>query len=223
MKKILAMAIGMAAVACIASAESATYSKNAVGFIQKDGTADKLYALTVPFENMDSDDGSWTFSEIPLAQNAEEGAMVYFWTETGWTPDEKDRDGEWGWCGDRKLKAGEFFFFKPSEDMPLVLSGEVPDEVNSVQYVGYGNMNAIGFRYPTEVTFAETEIAQNAEEGTMVYFWTETGWTPDEKDRDGNWGWCGDKKLQPGEGFFFKPEDSSGSGDWEPVKPDVWP
>jgi hypothetical protein len=224
MKKILAMAIGMAAVACIASAESATYSKNAVGFIQTQATAEKLYALTVPFENMDSDDGSWKFGDTDLAKNAPDFSVVYFWTDTGWEPAEKDDFDGWpAWAAEKQLKVGEFFFYKPAEDASVVLSGEVPDGAKAVAFVASGNLNAIGYPYPTGVKFGDTDLAKDAPDFSMVYFWTETGWEPAEKDDFDGWpAWAADYEVKPGEGFFYKP-DGSESGFWEPVKPYQWP
>lgn len=221
MKKILTMAIGMAAVACIASAESATYSKNAVGFIQMEAKADQLYVLTVPFVNMESEDGSWKFGDTDLAKNAPDWSMVYFWNGTQWLPGDKDEDDGWQNLANRELKPGEAFFFKPSEDMAIVLSGEVPTDTLPVAYKGSDNLDSIGNPYPVAVKFGDTEIAQQVPDWSRVHFWNGKQWIPGEKDEDDGWQNMANQVIEPGQGFFIQP--AGAAGEWEPVKPYAWP
>lgn len=221
MKKILAMAIGMAAVASIASAQTATYSQNAVGFIQQETKADTLYVLTVPFVNMNSDDGTWKFGDTDLAKNAPDWSKVYFWSGTAWRQDEKDEDDGWSWSANRQLKSGEAFFFQPSEDTVVVLAGEVPTEVQPVAYAGSDNLDSIGNPYPVPVAFGKTELADQMEDWSKVYFWTGTAWRQDEKDEDDGWSWSANREIKPGEGFFVRPLEAA--NEWDPAKPYAWP
>lgn len=222
MKKILAMAIGAAVVASFASAQ--TYSKNAVGFINKTVEAEKMYALTMPFDNMDKDspDGSWKFADLQLAKDAEIGSYVYFWDGTKWKDYYKNFLGDWT-CEDYALKPGECFFFKPADDTPVVMTGQVPDsDTTAVSVAGAENMSAIGNPYPVKFVFSESKLAEEATTGTYVYFWDGTKWKDYYKTFLGTWT-CEDREVEPGEGFFFQTTDEDESSRWNVEKAYDWP
>lgn len=225
MKKFLAVAIGMAMVAGAAYAQSQTFSKNAVGFINIEAKAGKLYALTFPLDNMaEGSGGAWKFEDTQLAQDAGAGSSVYFWDGTGWTPFNKGRNG-FGITDDfATLQPGQCFFFEPADDMTITIAGEVPDSpTTGVAIAGAENLTAIGNPYPTPLKFEDTTLAQEAAAGSAVYFWDGTGWTPFNKGRNG---FAVDEEfatVQPGYGFFFQTTDEDESSEWSVEKGYTWP
>ncbi len=216
MKKI---AIALAALAVVASvASAAVYSQNAVGFINKEAEAGKLVALTIPFYNMNSDDGSWAFDDTQIAADAATASYVYFWDGSSWAPYSKGRNG---FKTGHTLKPGECFFFKPAGDMTVTISGEVPDEESlPVAVTGAGNLTAIGSPYPVAVNFDETTLAADASTASYVYFWDGSSWAPYSKGRNG---FKTSYELEPGEGFFFKTVKADGSKEWTVEKPYEFP
>lgn len=217
MKKMVAGLIAAAVFAGIAQAQS-TYSQNAVGFINKDVAKGKLVALTIPFVNMDSEDGSWDFDSTQMAQEAATGSYVYFWNGTAWSPFNKGRGG---FTSKHQLKPGEAFFFKPMSDMTVTMAGEVPDDTATpVEVVGSGNLSAIGNPYPVPFDFDGSDLASAASTGAYVYFWNGTAWSPFNKGRGG---FTSKHNVEPGEGFFFKTIKSDASKDWEVEKPYEFP
>lgn len=212
-------AIALAALAVMAAvASAAVYSQNAVGFINKEAAGGKLVALTIPFYNMNSADGAWSFDDTQLAADAATASTVYFWDGTGWTPYSKGRNGfKTGYI----LKPGECFFFKPASDMTITINGEVPDdETVSVAVTGAANLTAIGSPYPVATIFDESALSTAATTASTVYFWDGTGWTPYSKGRNG---FKTGYELKPGEGFFFKTVQGDGNSDWKVEKPYEFP
>ena len=106
MKKAIA-GLMVAAIAGVASA--AVFSQNAVGFINVEIAAEELVCLTIPFVNMDSDDGSWTFKDTQIANDAPTASYVYFWNGTAWAANSKGRNG---FTTTKEVAPGEGFFFK---------------------------------------------------------------------------------------------------------------
>jgi hypothetical protein len=216
MKKILA---GLMAASVLAGvAHAAVFSQNAVGFINVEVDAEELVALTIPFANMDSDDGKWTFKDTPLADAAPTASTVYFWDGASWAPYSKGRNG---FATDKVLEPGEAFFFKPKQAMTITLSGEVPDEASTpVAITGAANLTAVGNPYPVAVKFTDTALADQATTASTVYFWDGASWAPYSKGRNG---FATDHELAPGEGFFFKTNAKDDSTEWTVEKPYEYP
>lgn len=212
-------AIALAALAVMAAvASAAVYSQNAVGFINVEVKAGELVALTIPFNNMNSDTGTWAFKDTQIAADAPTGSTVYFWTGTSWGPVTKGRNG---FATTKELAAGECFFFKPYSDMTVTINGEVPDDESiPVAIKGAANLSAIGSPYPVAVPFKESALAADASTGSTVYFWTGTSWSPVTKGRNG---FSTTKELAPGEGFFFKTYKDDGDVTWTAEKPYDFP
>lgn len=224
MKKFLAVAIGMAMVAGAAYAQSQTFSKNAVGFINTEATEGALYALTVPFDNMDSDDGSWDFEDTQLAKDAAVGSTVYIWDGTTWKEYNKGKKGFGIDPEYATLKPGQCFFFQPSEDMVISMSGEVPDSTNTlVAVAGAMNLSAIANPYPTDMTFEDTVLAQNASVGSTVFIWDGTTWKEYNKGKKGFGIDPEYAVIKPGVGFFFQTTEEDESANWDVEKEYKWP
>ncbi len=212
-------AIALAALAVMAAvASAAVYSQNAVGFINVEVGAGELVALTIPFANMAADDGTWLFTDTQLATDAPNASTVYFWDGTGWAPVSKGKNG---FKTEKKLAAGECFFFRPKSAMTVVMSGEVPDEDSTtVLLKGAGNLSAVGNPYPVPVKFTDTSLATKASNASTVYFWDGTGWAPVSKGKNG---FKTEKELAAGEGFFFKTNKNDGDTPWDVEKPYDFP
>ena len=223
MKKTLTMALGLAVIASAAFAEP-TYSKNAVGFINIPATGGQLYALTVPLDNMDADNGIWKFEDTQIAKDADDGSSVYFWTGTRWAEYVKGRDGFGIDEAYEALTPGQCFFFQPSSDMMLTMSGQVPDSSNTVVKVtGAKNLSAIGNPYPVQFKFEESQLAQDASDGASVYFWTGTRWAEYVKGRDGFGVDEAFEFVTPGQGFFFQTTDDDSESEWKVEKEYKYP
>ena len=215
MKKLLA-GLMVAALAGVASA--AVFSQNAVGFINVEIGAEELVCLTIPFNNMDADDGNWTFKDTQLAADAPTGSYVYFWQNSAWRGVSKGRNG---FATDKVLQPGEAFFFQPSKAMTVTLSGEVPDDATlPVAIVGAGNLTASGNPYPVPAMFKDTALATEAGTGSYVYFWYDGAWHGVNKGRNG---FATDYEVQPGEGFFFQTRAADDSTEWTVEKPYDFP
>lgn len=227
MKKMVAGLIAAAVFAGIAQAQS-TYSQNAVGFINMtDLKANQLYAVNIPFENMNGTE-SWVFTDTDLAKDAPGGSSVFFWSaeKQGWDAYSKNKlTKKWN-TGDRTVELGEFFFFQPGADMAsCVLAGEVPDDVIPVPVAGKENISGVGLPYPVEMTFTDTDLAKEATGGSSVFFWSaeKQGWDAYSKNKlTKKWN-SGDRKVQPGEGFFFQGVAADSDTQWSESVPYDWP
>ena len=222
MKKLVAGLIAVATIASVAVAEE-VFSKNAVGFInidvtEEDVTAGTMYALSVPFLNMNATDGSWNFKDLDLATAAPAGSYVYFWGGAdGWSQVQKRAAAGKEWSnGNHVLKPGELFFFKPTTAMTIVMSGEVPaDDEIDVEVEAGKNLSAIANPYPTELPFADSALSINAQSGSYVYFWdTAAGWKQVQKRGAVGTKFNTSEKVKPGTGFFFKGTDKSEETSW---------
>lgn len=216
MKKMIAGL--MAATVLAGAAHAATFSKNAVGFINVEVDAEELVALTIPFVNMDSDDGNWTFKDTQLAADAPTASTVYFWNGTAWAANSKGRNG---FTTTKVLQPGEAFFFKPKQAMTITLSGEVPaEDATPVAITGAANLTAVGNPYPVPFKFTDSALAAQASTASTVYFWNGMAWVANSKGRNG---FTTTKEVAPGEGFFFKSNAKDDSSEWSVEKPYGYP
>ena len=211
MKKFAIALTALAVMAAVASA--AVYSQNAVGFINKEVGKGEIVALTIPFNDINSDTGTILFKNTQMAQDAAVGSIVYFWTGTSWSSVPKGRNG---FNTSKELKAGEMFFFKPAADQVITMNGEVPDEATiDVIATGGANISALGNPYPVSTTFKDSALADAATTASIAFFWTGTSWASVPKGRNG---FNTTKVLAPGEGFFFKTVATDGDKVWKVTK-----
>ena len=220
MKKFALIVAAAAITASAAFAASApVYSKNAVGFINIDAKAGEIYALTFPFVDMAATNDTILFKTTQLAQDADTGSTVYFWSGTSWSPYSKGRNG---FTTTYELKPGECFFFQPAKDMTITMCGEVPDDATLARDITpAANITAVGNPYPVPMVFKESELAQTASTGATVYFWSGTSWSPYSKGRNG---FTTTYEVQPGEGFFFQTTSKDTEAKtWTVEKPYVFP
>ena len=233
MKKVLFATIVAAAIAGAAfyafADDNAAYSANAVGVIKYTIPANGgMKCISLPLHPFDTEPGdrSWLFGETAICDQLSVGSFVYFWTGTGWSPFEKKKGpgGKIQWTGgvtNRFIEPGEAFFVKSStsdkEDKVVSLLGQLPtDESLSYKLSGNMNLDTRGVAmYPVAVTFGDTTLCSELSLGSLVYFWTGTGWSPSEKKK----GPCGkiqwtsgatNRVVPVGEGIFIR---SAGAAD----------
>jgi hypothetical protein len=231
MMSLMALAV-IGSVVAASAADTEVLSANAVGYVKKTIEPGQIAAIVYPFDIID---GSATegvkFTEMQIAQDLEGGAKVHFWNGTGWDTFSKSPVAALGWLGEAKNKVvsdGEMFFVQPAATAKVTeytLAGEVPSGAKTVRKLAAGgNLDAVGFAYPTDQKFVDTDVAKNAPGGSKVHFWNGTGWNTYSKSPVAALGWLGEAKnkvLEAGEGFFI--QLSGAEGEWEQVKPYTWP
>ena len=228
MKKILLASALVLAIAVSAAVAQEVLSQNAVGYIKVNLPANKFVSVAQPLNNMGKAENK--FGETSVAQEAPQGTLVYFWSPEGqgWSGGVK---GAKGWAGaesNKVIAAGEGFFIKAPANAPadgeVTITGEVPDEP-SLDRVIPGNkaFGSLANPYPVDFKFGESDVAKNATQGSIVYFWSvdSQNWGGGTK---GGKGWAGaesNRIVAAGEGFFLK--EAEGVTTITTVKPYTWP
>ncbi len=230
MKKTLWIAIaGALAASVIAASAQEVLSANAVGYIKKTLPAGgKLVAVSMPLDSMT--EANNVFGRTSLAQEMPVGSIVYFWDETlqGWGGGIKSGKGWSVGDSNKVIKPGEGFFIKGNPaavaDVEVTITGEVPADTTMTRALLGGNaLGTVGNPYPVDFKFGDSQLAQDAPVGSIVYFWDMAlqGWGGGIKSGKG-WS-VGDSNrvVQAGEGFFLRQVGAAGS--WEAAKPYTWP
>lgn len=224
-KAMMVFAAAALAGSLVASAQE-VLSANAVGYVKRAVPAGKLQIVSVPFDNMASEEGSYKFGETQIANDLPAKSAVMFWSDTqqAWVAGTK---GAKGWsAGDANhvLAPGEAFFVKNTgtEDLEVTAAGEVPSAATLSRSYANGALGIMAYAFPVDVKFGDTELANQLPAKSSVMFWSDDqqAWVAGTK---GAKGWsAGDANyvLKAGEGFFIKP---AGEGTWEAEKPYTWP
>lgn len=233
MKKLMWGLVGVAlAASVVAASAQEVLSANTIGYIKKQlPEGGKMICLTVPLFSMT--EGSNVFGRTSFAQEAPNGSMVYFWNEGSqvWNGGLKSTKGVWA-AGQSNyvIKAGEGFFLKsPTNSVvatEITIAGEVPALASQTRSVaGAANLGTVGNPYPADFTFGSSDLAKNAANGSMVYFWNETSqvWNGGLKSSKGVWA-AGQSNyvVKATEGFFLKTSNAT-SWVWTNAKPYTWP
>ena len=233
MKKTMWIAIaGALAVSVLAASAQEVLSANTIGYIKKSlPPGGKLINLTVPLFSMT--EGSNVFGRTSFAQEAPNGSMVYFWNDTiqGWVGGGKSTKGAWApGQSNYVIKAGEGFFLQsPTNSVTateITIAGEVPALGSQTRAIaGSYNLGTVGNPFPADFKFGESDLAKNAANGSMVYFWTESvqGWVGGGKSSKGAWApGQSNYVVKATEGFFLKTSNAT-SWVWTNAKPYTWP
>ena len=233
MKKLVWGLVGVAlAASVVAASAQEVLSANTIGYIKKElPGSGKFLCLSVPLFSMT--DGSNVFGRTSFAQEAPNGSMVYFWNDAsqGWIGGTKSTKGVWAALqSNYVIKAGEGFFLRsptnavtPTE---ITIAGEVPALASQTRAVaGAANFGTVGNPYPADFKFGESDLAKNAANGSMVYFWNEAsqGWIGGTKSTKGVWAALqSNYVVKATEGFFMKTSNAT-SWVWTNAKPYTWP
>ena len=118
MKKLMSL-VALAVVASVVAASAQeVLSANAVGYVKRAVPAGKLQIVSVPFDNIANEDGTYKFGETQIANDLPQGSSVMFWdTATqGWSGGMKSSKGWNKAQADKVLSAGEGFFVKTATE-----------------------------------------------------------------------------------------------------------
>ncbi len=230
MKKTMWIAmVGAFAASIVAASAQEVLSANAVGYIKKTLPADaKFIMVSVPLESMTETDT--VFGRTSLAQEAPQGSMVYFWNVAlqQWDLGNKTSKGWAAAQSNRVVAAGEGFFLKGSNAAPtavdVTITGEVPDTDPLVRAIpGSGAYGTLANAYPVDMKFGESDVAKNASQNSIVYFWNEAlqQWDLGNKTSKGWAAAQSNRVVTAGEGFFLREMGTVTT--WTNVKPYTWP
>ena len=113
------------------------------------------------------------------------GSTVSLWNNTSqsWTHFDKTRTG-WGVGGTVRLTIGTAAIIWSPIATNVHFSGAVPSAVSTAVYKVNG-YTWIGYPYPADVAFTNTEIARTADNGEKILFWTNNSWVVYSKIRTG--------------------------------------
>ena len=235
MKKTLWIAmVGALAVSVVAASAQEVLSANAVGYIKKTLPAQGgLVMMSIPLDSMT--DTNIVFGRTSVAQEAPQNSTVYFWTEASQTWNLGGK-GIKGWAAgqsNRVVAAGEAFFLKgPTnaiDPIDVTITGEVPPTIAqpmlSRAVIAQGQLGTLANPYPVDFKFGESQVAKDAAQGSVVYFWTEASQTWNLGGK-GIKGWAAgqsNRVVAAGEGFFLKASNATSFAWTEPVAPYTWP
>lgn len=106
--------------------------------------------------------------------DAPDGSVIYLWDLDlqNWIPSQKSSKD---WPGSsRELQPGEAFLFKPSGAYTVVLRGTPPDPPIARPVSGDGRASLLGYFYPVDIHWTDTQLATLLPPGSMVSFWNRT-------------------------------------------------
>lgn len=201
---------------------------NAVGVKQFTISAGGVAALSLPFHNLESEDGLFRFGETGIAQGLPTGSSVFFWdadrcrwdggmkSDFGWDPAEANR----------VLLPGEGFCVRNggAEAVEVAAVGEIPSDESLVRaYRGGGEWTFVAYPYPCgeDIQFGATELAMQLGKGASMMFWDASvqGWYTYSKSAKG-WSSAGASRvLGEGEAFFVQSAPDDADGTWTVWKP----
>jgi hypothetical protein len=144
-------------------------------------------------------------------KNAPAESQFYFWdTNLGWTVSWGSAKG-WGGIGSRQVLPGEAFFFKPPGAYTVVLSGTPPEPPITIPVSGYEHPSLLGYPYPVEIHWTDTQLATLLPPGSMVSFWNRTNasfrttFLKAPAAKGGGWGNAASNYIvRAGDGFAVK-------------------
>ena len=239
MKKTLWIAmIGALAASVVAASAQEVLSANAVGYIKKTMPAQGQFVLVgLPLDSMT--EASNVFGRTSIAQEAAAGSYVYFWNSGSqtWSGGSKISATK-GWSpaqSNQLVLAGQSFFLKSptnaTDPADVTITGEVPPTIGqpviAPPVVGLGGYNTLVNPYPVDFKFGESQVAKDAAQGSVVYFWTVSNqtWSGGSKI-SATKGWTAavsNQIVAAGDGFFLKSSNTVNFTWAEPAAPYTWP
>ena len=227
MKKLMSLVALAVVGSVVAASAQEVLSANAVGYVKRTVPAGKLQIVSIPFDNIASEDGSYTFGETQIAADLPQGSRVMFWDDAnqGWSGGAKGAKGWAAGQANHVILPGEAFFVRNSTDgdLEVTAAGEVPSDATIKRaFNGSSALSIVAAPYPVDVTFGETEIAAQLPQGSRVMFWDADNqdWSGGAKGAKGWAAGQANKVVSAGEGFFIRAGEE---GEWEAVKPYTWP
>ena len=118
MKKLMSL-VALAVVASVVAASAQeVLSANAVGYVKRTVPAGGYQIVSIPFDNIASEDGSYKFGDTQVAQDLPVGSGVMFWNAESqvWAGGNKNAKGWPAAQSNRVVQAGEGFFIKSATE-----------------------------------------------------------------------------------------------------------
>ena len=226
MKKLMSLVALAVVGSVVAASAQEVLSANAVGYVKRTIPAGKLQIVSVPFDNIASDEG-YKFGETQIANDLPQGSQVMFWDDVAqsWSAGGKGAKGWNAAQANHVLAVGEAFFVRNNSaaDLEVTAAGEVPSDATLKRaYAGSSALSIVAAPYPVDVKFGDTELANQLPQGSQVMFWDDVAqsWSAGGKGAKGWNAAQANKIVAAGEGFFIK---TATEGSWEAVKPYTWP
>jgi len=219
----------------LAFGQTQVLSRNAVGYVKVDAERGKFSLVRLDFESMDgSQGGCLVLSNLLDSAQFPTNAAVYLWdynTRSYRPIITRLPRGGWGAGGSNLVCRGEGLWIKipsdaPSNSYPVFMMGEVPDRTTAptTTMESITGINILGFPYPVDTLWTNTDLAKKAPSDSVLYIWNPTINTYDppytKSPRGGSWGGASNLVLKPGQAFWLK---TTGMVDWVEGKPYTWP
>ena len=204
--------------------------RNAVGFTKILGERDKLTLGRSDFEDLTSS-GGVTVAGL-FGDQLPESTLLYLWNRSSATYNTlmKTRRGGWGMPGTTRVARGEGFWIRVpgtavSNEYPVRLIGQIPDRMTAPSTVvqNITGVNMLGFPYPVQEKWTNTDIAKKTPGSSTLYLWDQSNqvYMVYSKSARGSWGsMMSNVVLNPGQGFWLRNTDTF---DWVESKPYTWP
>ena len=132
--------------------------------------------------------------------------------------------------GTTRVARGEGFWIRVpgtavSNEYPVRLIGQIPDRMTAPSTVvqNITGVNMLGFPYPVQEKWTNTDIAKKTPGSSTLYLWDQSNqvYMVYSKSARGSWGsMMSNVVLNPGQGFWLRNTDTF---DWVESKPYTWP
>lgn len=148
-------------------------SVNVVGF-NKVAIGPGQYAfLALPFESF----GDATLEDL-VGDQLPQNSAAYIWDRVSKTFVPSSRT-KFGWSGTNVIHRGDGFWLRNASTTTtnyVSLMGEVPAAYNNsatTTVAGISGVDAVGYAYPTDVTWTNTTLSQQVPQNAALYVWDE--------------------------------------------------
>ena len=236
MKRMLLIVIAAALIGSIAFAQSnQVLSRNAVGYAKVVAPRGNFALVRNDFKALSgtaNPSNLFGLSTFPL------GTRLYVWDRGGQQYafenflSNKADNIHWE-PGTNILTTGSGFWIQvpgtaPSNNYTAFMMGEVPDRFTSptATYFVAEGFNLLGYPFPADALWTNTELAKNAKLGDALWTFTTNGYdrnTLTSNKADGvHW----DNTTQfmyVAQGYWFKRNTGNGTMTWNQPKPYTWP
>jgi hypothetical protein len=134
--------------------------------IVRDISSGQMDLMTVPLIVPGGNTISNIFKNVPS------GSQFYFWDDPlhTWTAS-FGSSKNWYNIGSRQVLPGGAFFFKPPGAWTVALTGTPPESPVSTPVNGNTKISVLGYPYPADIPWPDTQLAALLPPGSRVSFW----------------------------------------------------
>ena len=213
MKRILGMILVMGMLASVAMAATNVTSVNAVGYNSVTIGPGQYSLCVLPFETFDD-----STAENLIGDQLPQDSSILIWDRVGDSYISGSRTRS-GWDITNIIIRGDGFWLRNAgaTTNTVTFLGEVPEDYNDAGTTTVYNvdgLDAVGYAYPTDVVWTNTELAKNANTDSVLV-WNGSGYDSYSKTRSG-WDSPAGYTIEAGKGFWV---GTSASIDWAEVVP----